>query len=111
MQITGIPDGWKANPAIAMLPQNNANTDEWTADIAYTNPVFPNNEYIVKITFVNDGTPQAQPTQEQPTQATSDTAQAPQLVQTEIEQAPLIALSAVAVAGTTAYAIRKKRNK
>lgn len=112
LQITGIPDGWKANPAIAMLPQNNANTDEWTADIAYTNPIFPNNEYIVKITFVNDGTPQAQPKQEQPTQAASDTAQqAPQLVQTGIEQAPLIALSAAAAAGTTAYAIRKKRSK
>lgn len=113
LQITGIPDGWKTNPAIAMLPQNKANTDEWTAEIAYTNPVFPNNEYIVKITFVNDGTPQAQqPTQEQPMQAASDTAQqAPQLVQTGIEQAPLIALSAVAVAGTTAYTIRKKRKK
>ena len=112
LQITGIPDGWKANPAIVMLPQNNANTDEWTADIAYTNPIFPNNEYIVKITFVNDGTPQTQPTQEQPMQEASDTAQqAPQLVQTGIEQAPLIALSAVAAAGMTAYAIRKKRNK
>lgn len=112
LQITGIPDGWKANPAIAMLPQNNANTDEWTADIAYTNPAFPNNEYIVKITFVNDGTPQAQPTQEQPTQAASDTAQqAPQLVQTGIEQAPLIALSAAATAGTTAYAIGKRHKK
>lgn len=113
LQITGIPDGWKANPAIVMLPQNNANTDEWTADIAYTNQSFPNNEYIVKIKFVNDGTPQAQqPTQEQPTQAASDTAQqAPQLVQTGIEQAPLIALSAAAVAGTTAYAIRKRRSK
>lgn len=113
LKITGIPDGWKSNPAIVMLPQNNANTDEWTADIAYTNPAFPNNEYIVKITFVNDGTPQAQqPTQEQPTQAASDTAQqAPQLVQTGIEQAPLIALSAAAVAGTTAYAIRKRRSK
>lgn len=112
LQITGIPDGWKVNPAIVMLPQNNANTDEWTANIAYTNPVFPNNEYIVKLTFVNDGTPQAQqPTQEQPVQAASDTAQAPQLVQTGIEQAPLIALSAAAVAGTTAYAIGKKRKK
>ena len=112
LQITGIPDGWKANPAIVMLPQNKANTDEWTAEIAYTNPVFPNNEYVVKITFVNDGTPQAQqPTQEQPTQAASDTAQAPQLVQTGIEQAPLIALSAAAIAGTTAYAIKKKRGK
>lgn len=113
LQITGIPDGWKANPTIAMLPQNNANTDEWTADIAYTNSVFPNNEYIMHITFVNDGTPQAQqPTQEQLTQAASDTAQqAPQLVQTGIEQAPLIALSAAAAAGTTAYAIRKRRSK
>lgn len=113
LQITGIPDGWKANPAIVMLPQNNANTDEWTADIAYTNPVFPNNEYVVKITFVNDGTPQAQqPTPEQPVQVAVDTVQqAPQLVQTGIEQTPLIALSATAVAGTTAYAIRKKRGK
>lgn len=113
LKITGIPDGWKIIDSIGMSPQINANTDEYYANITYANPVFPNNEYTVKITFVNDGTPQAQqPTQEQPTQAASDTAQqAPQLVQTGIEQAPLIALSAAAVAGTTAYAIRKRRSK
>lgn len=117
LKITGIPDGWKVISTTGMSPQVNANTDEYTANITYATTIFPNNEYTVKITFVNDGTPQAQqptqaqPTQEQPTQAASDTAQAPQLVQTGIEQAPLIALSAAAVAGTTAYAIKKKRGK
>lgn len=113
LQITGIPDGWKVISTTGTDSQINANTDEFYASVTYANPVFPNNEYVVKITFVNDGTPQAQqPTQEQPTQAASDTAQqAPQLVQTGIEQAPLIALSAAAAAGTTAYAIRKKRSK
>ena len=112
LKITGIPDGWKVISTTGMSPQVNANTDEYTANITYATTIFPNNEYTVKITFVNDGTPQAQqPTQAQPTQAASDTAQAPQLVQTGIEQAPLIALSAAAAAGTTAYAIRKKRSK
>lgn len=112
LKIAGIPDGWKIIDSIGMSPQINANT-EYYANVTYANPVFPNNEYTVKITFVNDGTPQAQqPAQEQPVQAASDTAQqAPQLVQTGIEQAPLIVLSAAAVAGTTAYAIRKKRSK
>ena len=113
LKITGIPDGWKIIDSIGMSPQINANTDEYYANVTYANPVFPNNEYIVQLTFVNDGTPQAQqPTQEQLVQAASDTAQqAPQLVQTGIEQAPLIALSTAAVAGTTAYAIGKKRKK
>lgn len=112
LQITGIPDGWKVISTTGTDSQINANTDEFYASVTYANPVFPNNEYVVKITFVNDGTPQAQqPTQAQPTPAASDTAQAPQLVQTGIEQAPLIALSAAAVAGMTAYAIKKKRSK
>lgn len=113
LKITGIPDGWKIIDSIGMSPQINANTDEYYANVTYANPVFPNNEYIVQLTFVNDGTPQAQqPTQEQLVQAASDTAQqAPQLVQTGIEQSPLIALSTAAVAGTTAYAIGKKRKK
>ena len=112
LQITGIPDGWKVISTTGTDSQINANTDEFYASVTYANPVFPNNEYVVKITFVNDGTPQAQqPTQAQPTPAASDSAQAPQLVQTGIEQAPLIALSAAAVAGTTAYAIKKKRGK
>ena len=102
LKITGIPDGWKIIDSIGMSPQINANTDEYYANVTYANPVFPNNEYIVQLTFVNDGTPQAQqPTQEQLVQAASDTAQ----------QAPLIALSTAAVAGTTAYAIGKKRKK
>lgn len=113
LQIAGIPDGWKAISTTGTDSQINANTDEFDASITYANPVFPNNEYTVKITFVNDGTPQAQqPTQEQPVQAASDTTQqASQLVQTGIEQAPLIALSVAATAGTTAYAIRKRRSK
>lgn len=112
LKIAGIPEGWKVISTTGTDSQINANTDEFYASVTYANPVFPNNEYVVKITFVNDGTPQAQqPTQEQPTQAANDTAQAPQLVQTGIEQAPFIALSATVVAGTTAYAIRKKRNK
>lgn len=114
LQITGIPDGWKVINTVGMSPQINANTNEYTTSITYSNPVFQNNEYVFKITFVNDGTPQPpQPTQE-PTQAAvaNDTAQQePQLVQTGIEQAPLIALSAAAVAGTAAYAIGKKRKK
>ena len=114
LQITGIPDGWKAISATGITENVNSGSNEWGgASITYANPAFPNNEYIMHITFVNDGTPQAQqPTQAQPTQAAaSDTAPAPQLVQTGIEQAPLIALSVAAAAGTTAYAIRKKRNK
>lgn len=114
LQITGIPDGWKATAITGITENINSDSNEWGgASITYTNPVFPNNEYIVKLTFVNDGTPQAQqPTQEQPVQVASDTAQqAPQLVQTGIEQTPLIALSAAAVAGTTAYTIGKKRKK
>lgn len=113
LQITGIPDGWKATAITGITENVNSGSNEWGgASITYSNPAFPNNEYIMHITFVNDGTPQVQqPTQEQPTQAAGDTAQAPQLVQTGIEQAPLIALSAVAAAGTTAYAIRKKRSK
>lgn len=113
LKITGIPDGWKVISTTGTDSQINANTDEFHASVTYANPVFPNNEYTVKITFVNDGTPQAQqPTQEQPTQAASDTAQqAPQLVQTGIEQAPLIAISAAAAAGTTAYAIGKRHKK
>lgn len=114
LQITGIPDGWKAISATGITENVNSGSNEWGgASITYANPAFPNNEYIMHITFVNDGTPQAQqPTQEQPTQAAGDTAQqAPQLVQTGIEQAPLIAPSAAAVAGTTAYVIRKKRSK
>lgn len=112
LKITGIPDGWKVISTTGTDSQINTNTDEFHASVTYANPVFPNNEYTVKITFVNDGTPQAQqPTQAQPTQAANDMAPAPQLVQTGIEQVPLIALSAAAAAGTTAYAIRKKRNK
>lgn len=112
LQIAGIPDGWKVISTTGTDSQINVNTDEFYASVTYANPVFPNNEYTVKITFVNDGTPQAQQqTQAQPTQAANDMAPAPQLVQTGIEQAPLIALSAAAAAGTTAYAIRKKRNK
>lgn len=114
LQITGIPDGWKAISETGITENVNSGSNEWGgASITYANPAFPNNEYIMHITFVNDGTPQAQqPTQAQPTQAAaSDTAPAPQLVQTGIEQAPFIALSAAAVAGTTAYAIRKKRSK
>ena len=112
LQIAGIPDGWKVISTTGTDSQINTNTDEFHASVTYANPVFPNNEYTVKITFVNDGTPQAQqPTQAQPTQAANDMAPAPQLVQTGIEQAPLIALSAAAAAGTTAYAIKKKRSK
>ena len=115
IHVEGIPTGWKAKseeqpdataPGNKITQDPNSDAFTETTTYEYTNPDYPGNTYHLAVTQIN--------TAPQPTIQATDTptpTDAPQLVQTGVEQAGTAATALFASAAIAAHTIARRKRK